>query len=105
MNKEVDVPIKVLTVFQEAEETNYTAGAYAPKADQDGDNVKKITSYSYPFSVLGMSPGADPRPTTWQLSREKLVAAKRAFAASEGYWPNNKKVLSEWQASQRKTNG
>lgn len=105
MNKEVDVPIKVLDgILRVAEEVNYAAlKDYRP--DGDGDNVKATRTYSYPFSVLGINPGPDPRPTAWETARERMVAQKRAFQESEGYWPSNKKILSEWLASKRKQNG
>lgn len=96
MNKEVDVPIKVLEALKLAEETNYSANpAYKPTADHDGDNVKKITQYSYPFSVLGINPGPDPRPSSWQTAREELVAKKRQFMKVHGYWPKNIQVMAK----------
>ena len=104
MNKEIDVPIKVLDVFKAAEETNYSAlKDYRPAGD--GDNVKGTRTYSYPFSVLGINPGPDPKPSAWSIAREKLVARKRAFQEANDYWPSNKKILSDWESSTRKSHG
>lgn len=103
MNKEVDVPIKVLEVFKAAEETNFVAlQDYRPSGD--GDNVKATKVYSYPFTVLGVNPGPDPRPSTWEIAREKILKLKYEFRDDQGYWPN-KKALAEWQATKRKVNG
>lgn len=106
MNKEIDVPIKVVDgILRASKEKNYTAGAYAPTPHKDGDNIQVVEAFSYPFSVIGINPGPDPRPSSWQIAREKVIEQKREFYKHQGYWPSTKKVLAEWQAQQRKANG
>lgn len=101
MNKEIDVPLKVLEALRLAEEQNYSARkGYTPgqgNADS-GDNVNSVVQYSYPHSVLGIVDGPDPRPTPWEISREQLIKAKRAYQKATGQWPQDKKAFLAWQA-------
>jgi hypothetical protein len=50
--------------------------------------------YSYPFNVLDINEGPDPRPKNESVA-EKRGAPRRRFWMENGYWPKPKE-LKEW---------
>lgn len=82
-NTAVDVPTKVLGVLDDATEMRYT---------DDGNNGQTMTAeQSYVYSLIATTPGPDPRPGL-EVGRERKLAAKRAFAEKEGYWPRDSDI-------------
>lgn len=82
-NVEVDVPSKVIGVLNDAIELKVSTDEYGNRKDK--------FEQSYPFTVIAATPGPDPRPG-FEAARERKLAAKRAFAEREGYWPSDVEV-------------
>lgn len=78
---EVDVPIKVLEVLENAKEMKKVRNEFNEYVD--------VLSKSYPYNTIAICPGPDPKP-----GREAQTARKwapyYAFCAQWGYWPSQK---------------
>lgn len=97
MNKEVDVPIKLYEAMRTSQEDTYVQEKNGRTGDLESQNeVKGTRRDSYPFSLLGIVPGPDPRPTPWEISRDRMLKDYYAFRDSEGFWPS-KERLHEWK--------
>jgi hypothetical protein len=89
-NVEVDVPIKILGVLNDAQENRITTDEFG--------NKKHSLEMSYPYSLLARTEGPDPRPG-FEVGHERKIKAKREFAAREGYWPKSKDIAEARQAA------
>lgn len=82
-NVPVDVPTKMCGVLNDAQEMRITT-------DEFGNQTRTMES-SYPYQLIHVTEGPDPRPG-FEVGRERKIAAKRAFADKLGYWPKNKDI-------------
>lgn len=92
--KPVDVPIKILrgALMTAKMEVLRDTANNAPGDDPVWDMV-----YSYPFNVLDINEGPDPRPVLETVAA-KRNAPRRRFWTENGYWPKPKE-LKEWLAN------
>lgn len=86
---ECDVPHKVVYGLRNALES-------VPVLDQDNVVTGFTMEESYPFSLIEMKPGPDPRPGL-EVQREARLAPKRAFAEEHGYWPSDAVMAQQRQ--------
>lgn len=86
---EVDVPIRVLESLKNAVE-------YHVGQNEFGERVIKY-SESYPFQVIGIVDGPDPRPGL-EAGREQRLRPKRRFTEQFGFYPTDK-VFAEFVQS------
>lgn len=94
-NVDVDVPSKIVGVLRDALEYKYTL-------DSETGMNKVAMEASYPFTIIAATPGPDPRPGA-EVGRERKLAAKRAFAEENGYWPSDEDIKEfRHQAAQAK---
>lgn len=82
-NYEVDVPIKIIKVLDDAVENRIMT-------DEFGAQTSRLDQ-SYPYSLLAVTEGPDPRPG-FEVARERKLADKRKFAEENGFWPKSKDV-------------
>lgn len=95
INVDVDVPSKIIGVLKDAIEYKYALDA------ETGVNKTSMEA-SYPFTIIAQTPGPDPRPGS-EVARERKLAAKRAFAEENGYWPKDDEIKEfQRQAAQAK---
>jgi hypothetical protein len=80
---ECDVPIKVIETLEHAEEIKQVQNEFG--------EYKDSMQPSYPYQVLAINPGPDPKPG-YEVQRERKQAPKRAFFAKHGYWPTDKQM-------------
>lgn len=78
---EVDVPIRVLESLKNAVEYRIYQNEFHERAQKFSD--------SYPFQIIGMVEGNDPRPGL-ELAREQKLKPKRRFREEFGFWPTDK---------------
>jgi hypothetical protein len=86
---EVDVPIKVVGVLNDAKQRflkeNTSVGTGDPNRFFWED------SHSYPFSVVNMTSGPDPKPGN-EKNREKQMGPRIRFRDKFGYWPKREEL-------------
>ena len=92
-NVEVDVPIKIIGVLDNAQEMRIST-------DEFGNRKQQLES-SYPYSLLDRTDGPDPRPG-FEVGHERKIAAKREFYEKHKYWPKNRDILEARQAAMLK---
>lgn len=78
---EVDVPIKVLGVLNDAKEMK--------KVLNEFNEYHDVLSSSYPYQLLGKIDGPDPKPGR-EAQTERKWKPYRDFYEREGYWPSQK---------------
>lgn len=78
---EVDIPIRALESLKNAVEFRVYVNEFQEKAHKFSD--------SYPFTVLGVCEGPDPRPGL-EVRREAKIRPKRAFYEQFEYYPTDK---------------
>lgn len=86
---EVDVPIRVLESLRNAEEYHVTLNEFNERVHRYVD--------SYPFQLIGLVEGPDPRPGL-ERAREARLQPKYRFRDEFGFFPSDK-VLREAVAS------
>lgn len=87
---EVDVPIKVIEVLNNAQEMKKTKNEF--------DEYIDTFELSYPFQVLATNPGPDPRPGR-EAATDKKWKPFRKFFDKYGYWPSQKVLQAATTAS------
>jgi hypothetical protein len=87
---EVDVPIKVIDVLENALEMK--------KKKNEFDEYVDVLSKSYPYSVLATCPGPDPKPGRERSTEQKWKPYKE-FQKKYGYWPSQKVLQQATAAS------
>lgn len=92
---EVDIPTKFVALLNDAVEHHAVQ-------DESGESTTWEKELSYAFSIIGSTPGPDPRPG-FEVSREAKLKPYRAFVADmvrvhggKGWWPS-KDELIEWR--------
>jgi len=85
-NVQVDVPIKVVGVLQDAIESR-------PENEGEGADIHRVDreTQSYVYTELMRTDGPDPRPGM-ETVREKKLAAKREFSEKYGFWPKDSDI-------------
>lgn len=78
---EVDVPIRCLESLKNAVESRVLENEF-------GERVQKF-SESYPFAIIGIVEGPDPRPGLEQ-AREQRLKPKLRFREEFGFYPTDK---------------
>jgi hypothetical protein len=81
VEQEVDVPIKVLSVLDDAKEMK--------KVLNEFDEYHDVLASSYPYQLLGKVDGPDPKPGR-EAQTERKWQAYKEFYAREGFWPSQK---------------
>lgn len=81
---EVDVPIKVVGVLNDAKISTLVEDTSLPTGDPN--RFKFQVAHSYPFSVVSMTPGPDPKPG-FEASRAKAMAPRLKYHKKYGIWP------------------
>jgi hypothetical protein len=87
---EVDVPIKVVNVLNDAKEMRKEEDPSQPY--NSPSRWRNVAVHSYPFQTLSMTPGPDPRPG---LEKNKLAkyGPRVAFRDKFGRWPKRAELL------------
>lgn len=80
---EVDVPIKVLETLNHAEEMHKVLNEFNEYVDS--------FELSYPYQILAVNPGKDPRPGI-ELQRDKKHAPFVEYYRLFGRWPGQKEM-------------
>jgi len=97
MNKEVDVPIKLYEAIKAAQEDTFSQDKSKRTDNLESNNdIQGTRRDSYPYSVIGIVPGPDPRPTPWEKSRDRALAEYEEFRKENEYWPS-KEALRAWK--------
>lgn len=78
---EVDVPIRVIESLKNAIE-------YKVGKNEFGERIHKFNE-SYPFQIIGMIEGPDPRPGI-EVGRDARLAPKYRFRDQFGFFPTDK---------------
>ena len=86
---EVDVPIKVVGVLNDAKVSVLREDTSL--APNDPGRFKFESAHSYPFSLITMTPGPDPRPG-YEQNREKQMRPRVKFRDKYGYWPRKEEL-------------
>ncbi len=78
---EVDVPIRVLESLKNAVEFRVYQNEFGERAQKYSD--------SYPFQVIGIVEGPDPRPGL-EVAREQRLRPRKRFVEQFGFYPTDK---------------
>lgn len=87
-----DVPEKVVRVLENS--VHYTMSEDAANEGPGKGMTLAEVKLSYPFQVLGMTPGPDPMPGS-EKSKARYYLMRKAFCDEFGYWPKNRAMLDE----------
>lgn len=88
LNREVDVPNKLIPMLRDAEENQYWES-------DDGNESGWRLQESYPFTLIEQKPGPDPKPGI-EVQRAIRQKDKILFRDIEGHWPKDDE-LSDWK--------
>lgn len=86
---EVDVPIKVVETLRHAEEMK--------KVQNEFGEYEDVMQPSYPFELIAMNKGPDPKPG-YEVQRDMKWKPYREFYEQNGFWPSAK-VLEQTRAA------
>lgn len=89
-NVEVDVPIKVVGVLNDAKEYRLVENE-----DEAINSPKRWTNQpvlSYPFQVVMVTPGPDPRPG-YERSKASAYGPRKQFHTLFGRWPKRHELI------------
>lgn len=78
---EVDVPIRVLESLKNAVEFRVYQNEFGERAQKYSD--------SYPFQIIGIVDGPDPRPGL-EVAREQRLRPRKRFVEQFGFYPTDK---------------
>lgn len=87
---DVDVPNKVVAVLNDAVELRLVENFQVPTGHPDRHTYQKMLSY--PYSVLAMNPGPDPRPG-FEKSKAAAHRPREKFRQLFGKWPSHAELL------------
>jgi hypothetical protein len=82
------IPLKVLEVLQNAVESRRVEDNSVSNRNSDASRFKTVEVHRFPFSVLGQTPGPDPRPVLEKMKAINL-APREAYRDYFGRWPTN----------------
>lgn len=78
---EVDVPIRVIESLKNAVEFHVYQNEFGERAQKYSD--------SYPFAIIAICDGPDPRPGI-EVARDAKQRPRKRFREQFGYWPTDK---------------
>jgi len=84
---EVDVPIKVVDHLRNLVEER------AVPHPEDPNMFVMQKFHSFPFNVMDVNPGPDPRESEFQKQKARLHAPKAEFKRLFGYWPTKEMLM------------
>lgn len=87
---EVDVPHKVVNVLNDAIEQRLVENQDVPYNDPNRYSWQKVLSY--PFQVLAMNPGPDPKPG-YEAQKRVQMKPRKKFKDIFGYWPTHAQLI------------
>lgn len=87
---ECDVPIKVVGVLNDSVEERLVQNPNAAPGGTDSWEYKKVMCY--PFQVVAMNPGPDPRPG-FERGKEAAMRPRMKFRELFGRWPSHAELL------------
>lgn len=87
---ECDVPIKVVGVLNDSVEERLVQNPNAGPNGADAWEYKKVMCY--PFQVIAMNPGPDPRPG-FERGKEAAMRPRMKFRELFGRWPSHAELL------------
>jgi hypothetical protein len=90
---EVDVPIKVVHVLNDAKEQRKELDPDASMDERGGRRERTVWVHSYPFQLLAMTPGEDPRPSSSLKAKQAAYGPRVAFRDRFGRWPKRAELL------------
>lgn len=91
---DVDVPIKVVGVLNDAVEQRLVENFQEPMTSPNRWEYKKMLSY--PFNVIAQTPGPDPRPG-FEKGKKATMGPRLKFRELFGRWPQNNAELLDAQ--------
>lgn len=87
---DVDVPNKVVGVLNDATEQRLVENYSAPSGSAERWSYQK--QLSYPFSLIAMNPGPDPRPG-YEKGKAAAHRPREKFRELFGRWPTHGELL------------
>lgn len=87
---EVDVPMKVVSVLNDAKEMRKEEDPSQPY--NSPSRWRNTAVHSYPFQTISMTPGPDPRPGL-EKGKQAKYGPRVAFRDTFGRWPKRAELL------------
>ena len=87
---DVEVPIKIIATLNDAAEKRLVENFQEPI--ESAKRWEYRTVLSYPFSVVAVTPGADPKPGA-EAAKKAAHAPREKFRQLFGRWPRGNEVL------------
>lgn len=87
---EVDVPHKVVSVLNDAKEQRKEVDQSQPL--DSPNRIRNVSVHSYPFQLISMTPGPDPRPGL-EKTKQSAYGPRVAFRDRFGRWPKRAELL------------
>jgi hypothetical protein len=97
---EVDIPIKVLRVLENAVHRVAIVNDDKPVDANDSKSFQWVPRF--PFTIIDINDGPDPKPSSWEQQRLRKLKPYLKFNETYGYWPRSAELKDMIRSGQFK---